>query len=323
MNLRLSTAVTLIVGPILDADGVAKTDEVVANIRLSKNGTVAAPNAAATLTHDHAGKYKLALTEDDTDTLGCLQVSLTSGTNDMRVHDFNVATQETWDALYAASGGLIPADAKAWDGGALPTIGTSTLDAAGVRSAVGLSAANLDTQLAGLAGSTGSGAYTITVTVTDGTNPLESAKVRFTKGAESYLGTTNASGVATFALDSGTWAVAITLPLYTFTTTTKVVSATGAQTYAMTATSFPASAANQVTGYDNCYGSDGQPEAGVVVTLRQVDYPTATGGGYDTTARTATTDANGLAAFTGCWPGATYTIKGSGQARPYKIPASA
>src|SRR5574343_2017990 len=109
MNLRQSTAVTIIVGPILDSTGAAKTDEVVANIRLSKNGTVAAPNASATLTHDHAGKYKLVLTTSDTDTLGCLQVSLTSGTNDMAVHDFNVATQAAWDALYAASGGYLPA----------------------------------------------------------------------------------------------------------------------------------------------------------------------------------------------------------------------
>lgn len=44
--------------------------------------------------------------------------------------------------------GNLAADVKAWNGGALPTIGTSTLDAAGVRTAVGMAAANLDTQLA-------------------------------------------------------------------------------------------------------------------------------------------------------------------------------
>lgn len=43
--------------------------------------------------------------------------------------------------------GNVPADAKAWNGGALPTIPGAPLDAAGTRAALGLASANLDGQL--------------------------------------------------------------------------------------------------------------------------------------------------------------------------------
>lgn len=89
-----NAARTLLVGPVLDSTGAAKVNEVVANIRLTKNGgTPAAPNASATLTHHHTGKYLLALTASDTDTLGVLEISLNSGTNDMPVVRVNVARQ--------------------------------------------------------------------------------------------------------------------------------------------------------------------------------------------------------------------------------------
>lgn len=111
MNVRQSTARTVIVGPILDADGVAKTDEVVASIKISKNGgDPAALDGSATLTHKHTGNYALSLTANDADTLGVAQISLSSTTNAMPVKDLNVMTATAFDALYAASGGELPVD---------------------------------------------------------------------------------------------------------------------------------------------------------------------------------------------------------------------
>lgn len=101
--IRQSTARTILIGPILDADGVAKTNEVVANIRITKNGTVGEADASATLTHDHSGKYRLALTAADTDTVGVIQISLNSGTNDMVPPSWNVVEEAVFDALFAAS----------------------------------------------------------------------------------------------------------------------------------------------------------------------------------------------------------------------------
>lgn len=111
MITRQSTARTIIVGPILDADGVAKTDEVVDSIKITKNGTVGSADGSATLTHDHAGKYRLALTANDTDTVGVLEISLNSGTNDMPVKAINVVETAVWDALFAdGATGMLPAN---------------------------------------------------------------------------------------------------------------------------------------------------------------------------------------------------------------------
>ncbi len=88
--IRQSTARTILVGPILDADGVAvTTGPVIGDIRLTKNGVVSAAAAAATLTHDHAGKWLLAMITGNTDTVGVLQISLNDGDNDMPVITFN------------------------------------------------------------------------------------------------------------------------------------------------------------------------------------------------------------------------------------------
>ena len=103
MIIRQSTARTILIGPVLDSTGAAKTDEVVASIKVTKNGTVGSANVSATLTHDHAGKYKLALTATDTDTVGLLEVSLNSGTNDMPIARLCVVEEAVYDALFAAS----------------------------------------------------------------------------------------------------------------------------------------------------------------------------------------------------------------------------
>ena len=73
----------------------------------------------------------------------------------------------------------------------------------------------------------GSGAYAITVTVTDGTSPLQTAIVRVTNGITSIAQTTDASGNASFSLDAATWTVTATKSGYSFTPTTRT--ATGNQ----------------------------------------------------------------------------------------------
>ena len=75
MILRQSTARTLLVGPILDSDGVAKTDEVVGNIQITKNGTVGNAHASTTLVHNHTGKYLIALDATETSGVGVMEIS--------------------------------------------------------------------------------------------------------------------------------------------------------------------------------------------------------------------------------------------------------
>lgn len=123
--------------------------------------------------------------------------------------------------------------------------GGGGLTASQTRDALGMASANLDTQIAALptaaeidteltgthgagswaVGGSGSGAFGITITVTDGTDPLENASVRILEGATPYTGTTDASGNASFSLDAATFSVRVTKGGYSFTPTTRTVTA--------------------------------------------------------------------------------------------------
>ena len=171
--------------------------------------------------------------------------------------------------------------------------------------------------------SLGTGARTVVITVNDGTDPLEGAKVRMAKGAENYVATADVNGQISVGRDDGTWAIAITHPLYTFASTTLVVDGDEAQTYSMTAESIPASDPDFVTGYTYCKDEEGTAEEGVTVILRLVA-GVGSGIAFDSTTRTGTSDANGLVTFVNLTPGSTYTIKrGSGEAVRFTIPLTA
>jgi hypothetical protein len=102
MNLaKQSTAKTFILGPILDSLGAAKTDEVVASIKVTKNGTVGAVDAHDTLTHNHTGHYVFVSDGDDFGTLGEVEFSLNSGTNAMAPKSFQVVAANVYNALVA------------------------------------------------------------------------------------------------------------------------------------------------------------------------------------------------------------------------------
>lgn len=191
---------------------------------------------------------------------------------------------------------------------------TAPLSESQTRAAVGLAAADLDSQLdavlAAASDTTGAGAYTRTITVNDGTAALQGAKVRLTQGAESYVGTTNASGQVVFSVDAATWSVAITKPGYTFTPTTLVVSGSGSTTYSMTASGpTPSSDPDKTTVRITCYGADTEPEASATVQLRQLTAPSGDeGNAFDGAWATYTADAEGIVDVT-LWSDATYAIR--------------
>lgn len=106
MNLaKQNTAKTFLLGPILDSTGAAKTDEVVASIKVTKNGTVGEVDAQDTLTHNHTGHYVFVSDGDDFDTLGEVEFSLNSGTNAMAPVKFQVVPGATYDAIVANAAG--------------------------------------------------------------------------------------------------------------------------------------------------------------------------------------------------------------------------
>jgi hypothetical protein len=176
--------------------------------------------------------------------------------------------------------------------------------------------------------STGTGARVVQITVNDGANLLEGARVRVTKGAESYVCSTDSLGRVNsgsgFSLDDGTWAISISLAGYTFTPTTLVVDGTESQTYSMTAETIPASSDSLITGYSYCYDHEGVVEADVEIEMR-LDELTGTGVILDTATRTETSSVTGLVAFTNIFPGGIYRMR-RGKGRGWKrvvIPSTA
>jgi hypothetical protein len=89
-SIRQNTSHTIIIGPILDSAGLHVTNEVIENIKITKNGVVGEPDTSAILTYLHSGKYYLALTPNDFDTIGLIEISLNDGANDMAIIRFNV-----------------------------------------------------------------------------------------------------------------------------------------------------------------------------------------------------------------------------------------
>jgi hypothetical protein len=168
----------------------------------------------------------------------------------------------------------------------------------------------LDLAALGAGAVAGTGARTVTITVNDGTTALESASVRLTKGAETYVQKTSSVGRVTFNLDDGTWTVAISLAGYTYAGTTLVVDGDETATYSMTAYSISAPASPSLTtGYVVCLGVDGLPELGVSIVAQMTAGPGDTGYALDTGTITMFSDANGLAQYAGFVRGASYKFK--------------
>lgn len=143
-------------------------------------------------------------------------------------------------------------------------------------------------------GGGGSGAYTYTVTVTsNGSTPVNGARVRLTGGAEDRLLTVGADGVAAFSVDAGSYTLSITASGYTYTPTTVAISASATATVTLTAVSIPPAAdASQTTAYTTCRDGQGAAESGAVIDFRFVGK--SDDDSYDRTNFSATSNGSGL-----------------------------
>jgi methylglyoxal synthase len=102
MLLKISTATTVTIGPVLDADGAAVTTAVVTNFSLVKNGSSAALTTE-TLTHVANGYYTLALTSGNTDALGNLEVFVNNTAMSMTVFRYNVIAAQVYDSIVSGT----------------------------------------------------------------------------------------------------------------------------------------------------------------------------------------------------------------------------
>jgi hypothetical protein len=106
--LKQSTAATVEVGPVLDANGDPYTGAVIGDFNLTKNGTTAAMASPADATHSHNGTYLVALTTGNTDTLGRLSISMNKATYGMTIFRYEVLAANQFDAI-VTNGNVTPA----------------------------------------------------------------------------------------------------------------------------------------------------------------------------------------------------------------------
>jgi hypothetical protein len=165
------------------------------------------------------------------------------------------------------------------------------------------------------------GARSVTITVNDGTDPIQDAVVRVSNSGVSAVRVTNASGVAAFSLDDSTWEVSITAPGFTFTPVNLVVNGTETQTYSMLSDGTLApSSPTLTTGYWTVYNEAGVLHVGAIVEIHIMNAPFgSTGLVLQDTMRTAMSDSGGLVSFTNMFPGASYRVKLRGSPRSFTV----
>lgn len=197
---------------------------------------------------------------------------------------------------------------------------TTPLTAATTRAAIGMAAANLDTQLNALptiqaktdqltfttpnvvdasgSGGGGSGASLVTITVNDGTNPIEGAVVAlYSNDVLNGYGTTNVSGVVQLTPNSGdvTYTVAILKASYSFTPTTLAVSGATSHAYSMSLISVsPEVDPLRTTLYFTAYDDDNVATSGINYEFVLVEPGLDTGYSFSRSTITATSAGAGL-----------------------------
>jgi len=172
--------------------------------------------------------------------------------------------------------------------------------------------------------SSGSGANTVTITVTDGTDPLENAVVSMAEGLNVFAVSTNASGEAVFNLDDATFTVAIYKSGYSFAGANLVVDGTTTQSYSMSPIVIPTTPdPDTIVAYINLFDENGAVEG--KSCSAELTSPPATGFagyGFVPLLQTGTSTAKGLFSFT-AYAGATYKLVLNGVETHYLIPSDA
>ncbi len=170
------------------------------------------------------------------------------------------------------------------------------------------------------------GANTVTITVDDGENPVDGARVRVTLGVQSQVKLTDAAGEVAFTLDDGTWSVGVTRIGYVFDATSLVVSGETDAAYSMTQIVPTPVDAPWINAQIQCYDAAGNVLAGAEVRIAQVT-PTTFGGiasGDDV--RVIVADSNGVASAAVLLGGSYrvwYLDSSGGRYREFRVPEHA
>ena len=157
--------------------------------------------------------------------------------------------------------------------------------------------------------SDGGGANLVTITVTDGTDPLENATVRVASGVLNESDETNVDGEVQFALGNATYIVTIERAGYESDVASLVVSGTTSEEYELTALVVtPPASPSVATGSMLVLDEMNEPEEGISISLQMTEGPGTAGYSLDTKIRTEVSNGSGMVEFIKLRRGATYSI---------------
>lgn len=166
------------------------------------------------------------------------------------------------------------------------------------------------------------GARTVAITVDDGTNPIQNAKVRFTLGAQTGIQSTDVNGQTSFSVDDGTWTVAITASGYSFSSTTLVVDGDENETYSMTQVVITPTANPSTVNAFVVLQNESALVSGTACSAVITSHPTGSGTSFEKEITTATTGVDGLFQFE-AFVGGTYKVRLGGVTKSVPIPSDA
>jgi hypothetical protein len=157
--------------------------------------------------------------------------------------------------------------------------------------------------------SDGRGANLVTITVTDGTDPLENATVRVASGVLNESDLTDVDGEVQFALSNATYTVTIERAGYESAVASLVVAGTTVQEYELTAIVVtPPASPSVATGSMLVLDENNDPEEGISISLQLTEGPGTAGYSLDTKIRTQVSNGSGMVEFTKLRRGATYSV---------------
>ena len=287
--LKQSTAASVIVGQLLDANGAAVTTGVVGDFGIGKNGSYATLSGA-TVTHIGNGYYSIALTTGNTDTVGRLVLYAVNTSYGMATHHWTVLLASVFDAIVTnatnTTGGLATATAtiSAFAGA------ISTLTASGVRTELTTELGRIDaavssrmatyTQPTGFLAATfpaavssyaGGAVASVTAAVTVGTN---NDKTGYSLSSSQTFSTTGSVGSVTGAVGSVTSRVTANTDQWNGVTVTGMPMPTYTQPTGFLAATFPATVSSYAGGaVASVTGNVGGNVVGSVGSIAGVTFP--------------------------------------------------
>lgn len=155
----------------------------------------------------------------------------------------------------------------------------------------------------------GAGPHILTLSVTDGDDPIPSAAIRMVKGVQSNLVYTDTDGMAVVGRDAGLWAVYTTAAGYSSFEEVIVIAGDSTLEVVLTQVVIVPSDPDKVTAYLITRNAEGQPQSGVEIGIAVAQVEASRGSLYDDEERYETSGDGGLVQFSNIVRGITYVVR--------------